>query len=54
VRRYTFSLTPGQWWTTVAALVLLLVLTFLAGFLGGAMWQESRPPEQPLGPSLPG
>jgi len=43
VQGYTFSLTPRQWWTTVAAAVLLLVLTFVAGFLGGVMWQASRP-----------
>jgi hypothetical protein len=42
VDAYTFSLTPRQWWFTVAAAVLLLVLTFVAGFLGGVMWQGAR------------
>ena len=41
---YEFSFTRGEWWVTVVTCVLLIVLTFTAGFLAGSMWQRSRNP----------
>jgi hypothetical protein len=39
---YDFSFSSRQWWLVVAGSLLVLALTFTAGFVGGALWQRSR------------
>ena len=48
---YEFSFSRRQWWGTIAGMVALLVLMFAAGFLGGALWQESRTNDRPAVPA---
>jgi len=43
------SFTRTQWWLAITGLVLLFLLSFGVGFVGGAMWQRSR--ETPPAPS---
>ncbi len=38
------SFTTRQWWLAIGCAVLILVLMFATGFVGGAMWQRSRTP----------
>jgi len=35
---YDFSFDTRQWWATVAACVLVVLLAFAAGFVAGMMW----------------
>jgi len=35
---YEFSFDTRQWWATIAACVLVVLLAFAAGFLAGVMW----------------
>jgi hypothetical protein len=48
------SFTRTQWWLAIGGLVLLVLLSFGVGFVGGAMWQRARavPPPQPVTPPI--
>jgi MFS superfamily sulfate permease-like transporter len=35
---YDFSFNTRQWWTLVAACVLILILTLVIGVIAGVMW----------------
>jgi len=39
---HEFSFSPRQWWIAVACSVLLVMLVFAVGFVGGVMWQSGR------------
>jgi hypothetical protein len=38
---YDFSFSRPQWWTIVAACVVVLALTFTIGFVAGLLWTRS-------------
>ncbi|HMF94407.1 MAG TPA: hypothetical protein VKE96_08945 [Vicinamibacterales bacterium] len=38
---YEFSFDTGQWWATIAACILVVLLAFAAGFIAGMMWGRS-------------
>ena len=38
---YEFSFSSRQWWLVVAGWLLVLALTFAAGFVSGELWQRS-------------
>jgi hypothetical protein len=38
---YHFSFNARQWWTLVAACVLILTLTLVIGVIAGVMWTRS-------------
>jgi len=42
---YEFSFDSRQWWATIAACVLVVLLAFAAGFVAGMLWgRNSAPP----------
>lgn len=48
---YDFSFTSRQWWLVVAGSILVLALTFGAGFVSGTLWQRSRSESQQQKPA---
>jgi len=40
---HEFSFSRRQWWIAVTCSVLMVILIFAVGFVGGAMWQSARP-----------
>ena len=44
---YELSFSSRQWWAAIAATVAILLLTFAAGFIGGALWERSQVPPAP-------
>ena len=39
---YDFSFSRRRWWLVVAGSLLVLALTFAAGFVSGSLWQRSK------------
>jgi hypothetical protein len=46
---YDFSFDTRQWWATVAACILAVLLAFAAGFLAGMMWSRRGAAQAPVG-----
>jgi hypothetical protein len=42
---YDFSFDTRQWWATIAACVLAVLLAFAAGFVAGMMWGRRGAPQ---------
>jgi len=50
---HEFSFSPRQWWIAVACSVLLVILVFAVGFVGGALWQRGRAVSAPVSAAAP-
>jgi hypothetical protein len=51
---YELSFSSRQWWAAVAATAAILLLTFAAGFVGGALWERSQGLPTPAAPTASG
>jgi len=50
---HDFSFSTRQWWVAIACSILVLVLVFAAGFVGGVIWNRSRAVSAPASAKAP-